>query len=318
MLHPLDAHRGRGARPGDAVPALRIDQCHPAVDGFVGDVRPGDRERQPARLRLDRAVVRQRRAAQLRQRLPARCLSGNRPRQGRCPGVEPQRSATSPIRSARRKPSAGSSTCSQELNAEQLRTSAGDTELEAVVSSYELAWRMQSHAPDVLDLSRETAETQALYGIGDAAHRQLRPAMPDGPPALRGGGALRSGDLRRQHRQPGLGPALQPAQARRPRPCRRSADRRAARRPEAHAGFSTTRSSGGAASSAARPTPRRTAPAATTTRAASPSGWPAAASSPASRSARPTSSATSPCRTKSTCTTCTPRSCTCSASTTRS
>jgi hypothetical protein len=56
----------------------------------------------------------------------------------------------------------------QALNAEQLRTSAGDSELEAVVSSFELAWRMQSQAPNVLDVSREPTETRALYGIGDA------------------------------------------------------------------------------------------------------------------------------------------------------
>jgi hypothetical protein len=54
------------------------------------------------------------------------------------------------------------------LNGEQLSTSPGDSELEAVVSSFELAWRMQSHAPNVLDVSSEPAETQALYGIGDA------------------------------------------------------------------------------------------------------------------------------------------------------
>ena len=53
------------------------------------------------------------------------------------------------------------------LNAEQLKASAGDGELEAVASSFELAWRMQSHAPDVLDLSREPATVQSLYGIGD-------------------------------------------------------------------------------------------------------------------------------------------------------
>jgi hypothetical protein len=53
------------------------------------------------------------------------------------------------------------------LNAEQLKASAGDSELEAVASSFELAWRMQSHAPDVLDLSREPSEIQSLYGIGD-------------------------------------------------------------------------------------------------------------------------------------------------------
>jgi hypothetical protein len=52
------------------------------------------------------------------------------------------------------------------LNAEQLRQNPGDSELEAVVSSYELAWRMQSNAPDVLDLAQETKATQALYGIG--------------------------------------------------------------------------------------------------------------------------------------------------------
>jgi hypothetical protein len=57
----------------------------------------------------------------------------------------------------------------RELNAEQLRRTPGDAELEAVVNSYELAWRMQHNAPDVLDLSKETAETLKLYGINDKA-----------------------------------------------------------------------------------------------------------------------------------------------------
>ena len=41
------------------------------------------------------------------------------------------------------------------LNAEQLKQSdnRGDNELEAVVSSYELAWRMQTSAPDVIWVS---------------------------------------------------------------------------------------------------------------------------------------------------------------------
>lgn len=55
----------------------------------------------------------------------------------------------------------------RELHQEQLRSRPGDRELEAVAESYELAWRMQANAPDVLDLSRESAETQALYGIGE-------------------------------------------------------------------------------------------------------------------------------------------------------
>ena len=86
VLHPLDAHRRRRPRPGDAVPALRLDQLRPAVDGLVGALRPGHREREPARLRLHRPVERQRRGAQLRQRLPAGRLPGHRRRPGRRPG----------------------------------------------------------------------------------------------------------------------------------------------------------------------------------------------------------------------------------------
>ena len=54
----------------------------------------------------------------------------------------------------------------QRLNAEQRKRYAGDSDVEAVIESYELAWRMQTHAPDVLDLAGETGETLALYGIG--------------------------------------------------------------------------------------------------------------------------------------------------------
>jgi hypothetical protein len=53
----------------------------------------------------------------------------------------------------------------RELHAEQLKRTPG--ELEAVANSYELAWRMQGAAPDVIDLSRESAETHRLYGIGE-------------------------------------------------------------------------------------------------------------------------------------------------------
>jgi hypothetical protein len=55
----------------------------------------------------------------------------------------------------------------QQLNAEQIRRRPGDSELDAVVNSFELAWRMQQHAPEVLDLGKETADTLALYGIGE-------------------------------------------------------------------------------------------------------------------------------------------------------
>jgi hypothetical protein len=54
----------------------------------------------------------------------------------------------------------------QALNAEQLKKTPGNAETEAVIDSFELAYRMQMHAPEILDLSKETRETQALYGIG--------------------------------------------------------------------------------------------------------------------------------------------------------
>ncbi len=55
----------------------------------------------------------------------------------------------------------------QGLNTAQLQP--GDSELEAVINSYELAWRMQGNAPEVMDLSHESKETHALYGIGEKA-----------------------------------------------------------------------------------------------------------------------------------------------------
>jgi hypothetical protein len=55
----------------------------------------------------------------------------------------------------------------RELHAEQMHQRPDDTELEAVVQSYELAWRMQQNAPETLDLSQETAATLQRYGIGE-------------------------------------------------------------------------------------------------------------------------------------------------------
>jgi hypothetical protein len=57
----------------------------------------------------------------------------------------------------------------QALNAEQARRAPGDSELEAVIGSFELAYRMQTNAPRVLELSGETRATLRLYGIGERA-----------------------------------------------------------------------------------------------------------------------------------------------------
>ena len=41
------------------------------------------------------------------------------------------------------------------------------TELEARLASYELAFRMQAHAPEAVAIQEETQETQRLYGLDD-------------------------------------------------------------------------------------------------------------------------------------------------------
>ena len=51
------------------------------------------------------------------------------------------------------------------LNASHLRRHRGNSELEARLGHYELAAKMQTAVPDVLDLSKETEETKKLYGI---------------------------------------------------------------------------------------------------------------------------------------------------------
>ncbi len=43
----------------------------------------------------------------------------------------------------------------------------GDSELEARIASYELAYRMQSTAPDAVDINSESDATRKLYGIGE-------------------------------------------------------------------------------------------------------------------------------------------------------
>src|SRR5262245_19381656 len=51
------------------------------------------------------------------------------------------------------------------LNQEHLNARPGDSELAARIAAYELAFRMQSHAPEVVDTSRESQATRRLYGL---------------------------------------------------------------------------------------------------------------------------------------------------------
>lgn len=55
------------------------------------------------------------------------------------------------------------------LNQSHLQQHPDHDELAARIDSYELAFRMQMQVPEVLDLSSEDAQTQAMYGLGNDA-----------------------------------------------------------------------------------------------------------------------------------------------------
>jgi uncharacterized protein (DUF1501 family) len=53
----------------------------------------------------------------------------------------------------------------REKNQQHLARRGDNSELAARIASYELAFKMQEHAPEAVDFAKESAETQALYGI---------------------------------------------------------------------------------------------------------------------------------------------------------
>jgi hypothetical protein len=55
----------------------------------------------------------------------------------------------------------------QRRNRLHRETRDDNSELEARIRSYELAFQMQAHAPEAVDLSTETAATKSLYGLDD-------------------------------------------------------------------------------------------------------------------------------------------------------
>jgi hypothetical protein len=59
----------------------------------------------------------------------------------------------------------------REMN--ELSAAPGGSELAARIAAYELAFRMQQHAPEAVDLSQENKEAQALYGLDDPQTREF-------------------------------------------------------------------------------------------------------------------------------------------------
>jgi hypothetical protein len=53
------------------------------------------------------------------------------------------------------------------LNAEHIKSRPEFSELQARIASYELAFNLQSAAPEALDISKESKKTQEMYGLND-------------------------------------------------------------------------------------------------------------------------------------------------------
>jgi hypothetical protein len=53
----------------------------------------------------------------------------------------------------------------RDANQQHLATRADQTDLAARIATYELAYQMQQHAPEAVDMAQETSETHALYGL---------------------------------------------------------------------------------------------------------------------------------------------------------
>jgi hypothetical protein len=60
-----------------------------------------------------------------------------------------------------------------EYNSDHLAPRADNSNLAARIASYEMAYSMQRHAPEAVDLTQETAATQALYGLDDDRTRDF-------------------------------------------------------------------------------------------------------------------------------------------------
>jgi hypothetical protein len=55
----------------------------------------------------------------------------------------------------------------RDYNDEHYATRLDNSNLAARIASYELAFKMQMHAPEAVDIAQETQETQAMYGLDD-------------------------------------------------------------------------------------------------------------------------------------------------------
>ncbi len=80
-----------------------------------------------------------------------------------------------------------------------------DTEMQARIASYELAFRMQAHAPEAVDLTQEPATIQRSYGLDQDRTREFGTPPAAGAAARRARCAVRAGVFGRRPAQHAVG-----------------------------------------------------------------------------------------------------------------
>ena len=68
----------------------------------------------------------------------------------------------------------------REMNTRRRRAAKEDSELEARINSFELAFRMQSAAPHLQNVDDETESTRRMYGLDNDRTRELRSTVLNG------------------------------------------------------------------------------------------------------------------------------------------
>ena len=196
--HPVDEIGVPAARAGKRFPSHRQKLWRISEPWLVGNVWTRQREQEPSG--LSPAQPRRqsaRRNGEFLQRVPARSSPGYGSTRGRAARRQP---------GSRRR---GSRSSKRRWNAvlAQDRTfsavTAHDSAVDAAISNFEMAYRMQSLAPDVLDLSKEPEAIRKLYGLdAENPHKtSIRTAMPARAASGGSGCALRRSDASESVRQ---------------------------------------------------------------------------------------------------------------------
>ena len=142
----------------------RLDPHGPAEPRRVGHLRARHREPEHAGVRRHARSRRlgEGRRARVGQRLPAGDVSGHASARRRVahPASQHAEGRQLPNSSRRRSTSSTSSTANTSPRGDD------DSELAARIAAYELAFRMQTHAPEVVDISKETDATRKTLRAG--------------------------------------------------------------------------------------------------------------------------------------------------------